>query len=123
MTLTSQPGEGCEVRPKDIGTRAESAVVAYLQAQGFPAERRALAGVNDRGDVAGLPGIVIEIKDHGKMELAGWVDESERECLRGELPVVWHKRRGRGSPGDWYVTMNGRALVPFLRALLKETGR
>jgi Holliday junction resolvase len=111
------------VRPKDIGTRAESAVVAYLQAQGFAAERRALAGVNDRGDVAGLPGIVVEVKDCARMELAAWVKEATREavpiCGSPALGVVWHKRRGRGSPGDWYVTMDGATFV----ALLKETGR
>lgn len=32
-------------RPRDIGTRAETAVVAWLQAHGWPgAERRALHG-------------------------------------------------------------------------------
>lgn len=108
------------MRPKDIGTRAESAVVAYLQAQGFPAERRALAGVNDRGDVAGIDGIVIEIKDCARMELAEWVKEANREALPILVPgVVWHKRRGKGSPADWYVTMDGATFV----ALLKETGR
>jgi len=103
------------VRPKDIGTRAESAVVAYLQAQGFPAERRALAGVNDRGDVAGLAGIVIEIKDHGKMELAEWVKEANREAaVAGDLGVVWHKRRGQG-PAGGYVTMDGATFVALLK--------
>ena len=35
-------------RSKDIGTRAETAVVRYLAAHGFPAaERRALHGATD----------------------------------------------------------------------------
>lgn len=37
-------------RPKAIGTAAETAVVRYLAAHGFPAaERRALHGATDHG--------------------------------------------------------------------------
>jgi len=117
---------------KAKGTAAETAVVRFLQANGYPhCERRALAGAQDRGDVAGIPGLVIEVKDCKRMELAQWVDEAGIEaCL--VLPVqlrkppstpgpmavapglVWHKRRGRGSPGDWYVTMDGWTLLAFL---------
>lgn len=106
------------MRPKDIGTRAESAVVAYLQANGFPnAERRALAGVADHGDIAGLPGVVIEVKDHGKIELAVFMNEKDAETRPGETGVVWIKRRGRGSPGRWYVVMDGEDFLPFLAYL------
>ena len=117
---------------KAKGTAAETAVVRFLQANGYPhAERRALAGAQDRGDVAGIPGLVIEVKDCKRMELAQWVDEAGIEACQ-ELPVqlrkppstpgpmavapglVWHKRRGRGSPGNWYVTMDGWTLLAFL---------
>ena len=43
-------------RPKAIGTAAETAVVRYLAAHGFPAaERRALHGATDLGDITGTP--------------------------------------------------------------------
>ena len=50
-------------RPKDIGTAAETAVVRFLRDNGFPlAERRALHGSTDRGDITGTPGLVWEVK-------------------------------------------------------------
>ena len=50
-------------RSKDIGTRAEAAVVRYLCANGWAnAERRALRGSADWGDVTGTPGLVWEVK-------------------------------------------------------------
>src|SRR5690606_27104000 len=50
-------------RSKDIGTRAETAVVRYLRANGFEhAERRALRGRQDAGDITGTPGICWEVK-------------------------------------------------------------
>ena len=104
------------MRPKDIGTRAETAVVDYLRRCGFPnVERRALAGVNDRGDIAGLPGVVIEVKDHGRMELATWLNEAQAEARGLDVGVVWHKRRGKGSPADWIVSMGGTEFVMFLK--------
>ena len=43
-------------KAKQKGTLAESALVKFLQSAGFPnAERRALAGINDLGDITGTP--------------------------------------------------------------------
>lgn len=111
-------------KSKAKGTAAETAVVHYLQENGFPyAERRALAGSLDRGDVTGVPGVVIEVKSCARMELATWVDEAEAEALNGiaanssqrDIAAVWHKRRGKGSPGEWYVTMTGEQFVELIR--------
>jgi len=105
---------------KARGTRAESAVVAYLRAAGaVHAERRSLNGAKDRGDVAGIPGVVIEVKDHARIDLAGFVDEAERESWNGPVPevgVAWIKRRGKGSPGEWYVAMTGDTFRYLLTA-------
>lgn len=112
---------------RDKGTKAESAVVAFLRQAGFPhAERRTMRGSRDTGDIAGLPGIVIEVKDHAKMTLAEWVDEAHQEGLNefdaqrarkgSVVSLVWHKRRGRASPGSWYVTMTGWDLACLLYA-------
>jgi hypothetical protein len=102
------------------GTRAESAVVAYLREAGaIHAERRSLNGANDRGDVAGIPGVVIEVKDHARISLAEFVDEAERESWNGPVPevgVAWIKRRGKGSPGEWYVAMTGDTFRHLLHA-------
>ena len=102
---------------KRKGTAWESAIVDYLREHGAPhAERRALAGARDRGDIAGIPGIVIEAKAAAKTELGVWLAEAETERANdgAALGVVWHKRRGKASPGDGYVTMSGAALVRLL---------
>ncbi|MEU4154806.1 hypothetical protein [Streptomyces antimycoticus] len=103
---------------KKKGTAAETAVVNFLRAIGFTqAERRTLNGTHDRGDIAGLPGIVIEVKNCSRQELAAWLDEAERERANdgASLGAVWHKRRGKGNPGDWFVTMSGLQFGYLLR--------
>jgi hypothetical protein len=103
---------------KKKGTAAESAVVAFLRAAGFTqAERRTLNGAKDRGDIAGLPGIVIEVKNCARQELGAWVKEAEleRDNDHANLGVVWHKARGKGHPGDWFVTMSGHQFAALLR--------
>lgn len=103
------------------GTAAETAVVRYLQDHGFPcAERRALHGVNDKGDVTGIGPIVLEVKNHKTMDLAGWIRELEAEMANADtdLGSVVIKKRGTTDPGNWY------ALLPFgiFVELLREAG-
>jgi hypothetical protein len=107
-------------KSKQKGTRAENNVVAYLKGD-FPyVERRALAGVNDKGDVAGIPGVVIEVKDHAKITLSEWVAELRQEIANAEADtgVVIAKKRGTLDVGDWYAVMPVHVWV----ALLKEAG-
>lgn len=107
---------------KRKGTTAETAVVQYLQTMGFTqAERRTLGGAKDRGDIAGLPGVVIEVKNCARQELAGWVEEAERERDNDNatLGAVWHKRRGKGNAADWFVTMSGEQFAHLLREFMQ----
>lgn len=100
------------------GTSAEVAIVAYLNDHGFPyAERRALAGINDRGDIAGVPGVVIEAKNCETITLSAWLKEAATEAVNAgvDIGVVWAKRRGKGSPGDWYVIMPGSTFVELIK--------
>jgi hypothetical protein len=88
------------------GTTWESAIVAFLRENGVPhAERRALAGAKDRGDVAGIPGVTIEAKSAVRIDLAGWVDETEVERINDGAAVglCWIKRRGKTSPAAGYI--------------------
>ncbi len=101
------------------GTAAETAVVGYLQAHGHPyAERRAGNGNQDRGDIAGVPGVVVEVKNCKTMDLAGWVDEATIEARNAGVPigVVVHHRKGKGAGnvGEWYATMTLATLVELL---------
>ena len=106
---------------KDKGTKFETAIVRYLNAEGFlGAERRALAG-DDCGDISGFPGWVIEAKNCARTDLGAWVDEAEREQVNAgaEFGVVWHHRRGKASPADGFVTMSGAAFVRLLREVTR----
>jgi hypothetical protein len=86
----------------------ETRVVGYLQQWWPDAERRALHGNTDRGDVAGIPGLCAEIKACKTMGLAGWVDEAVIEagnCGPQVMPVVIHRRVRKRDAGEQYVTM------------------
>lgn len=103
---------------KTRGTAAETAVVGYLHANGAPhAERRALTGNKDRGDIAGVIGVMIEVKNHRRDELPQWVDEVEIQKFNdhADIGVCWHKRRGTLDPGRWLVTMTGAQFIEILQ--------
>jgi len=106
---------------KRKGVSWESRIVDYLRSVNWPhAERRALHGVNDKGDITGLPTavpVVIEAKNAARVELAAWVDEANREAANvgpTALGVVWAHRKGKGSPDDGYVVMDGATFAAFL---------
>ena len=66
-------------KSKAKGTRAETEVVNYLRPH-FPAvERRALSGNKDKGDIAGIPETVGEVKAAARLEVAKWKQETLAE--------------------------------------------
>lgn len=97
-------------RPKQKGTAGESAVVSFLRTVGFPwAERLALQGGKDRGDITGIPGIVIEVKACQEYAFSAWLTEAgvERENAKADFGFVAAKPRlvGTGRTGQWYALM------------------
>lgn len=102
------------------GYRAEHAIEEYLADYGHHVERPRAGTPLDRGDLTGLP-LVVSIKDHARLDLAGWVDDMTGMVNRSSFPtgVVWHKRRGKGYPAQWYVTTTGDLFLPMLRALIR----
>ena len=108
-------------KSKQKRTSAETAVVNWLKAKGRKhVERRSLSGAADRGDIAGIPGVVLEVKNHARMELAEWIKELEVEMANDKAVtgVVIHKRKGKAYVGDWYATMP----VSIWYQLLYEAG-
>lgn len=108
-------------KSKQKGTAAETAVVNWLKAKGRKhVERRSLSGNNDRGDIAGIPGVVLEIKNHARMELSQWLSELEVEMLndKADTGVVIHKKKGTTDVGKWYATMSAEVWFN----LLEEAG-
>jgi hypothetical protein len=105
-------------RSKTKGTAWESAVVQYFNDHGFPhAERRAPQGALDKGDIAGIPGVVIECKAVKEITLAAFMDEAERETANAgaRLGVAVIKRRQKPT-ADGYVVMTLAAFVDLVRS-------
>jgi hypothetical protein len=104
-------------RNKAKGSAWERAIVEHLRTVGWPyAERRIAGAVKDRGDIAGVVGVVIEAKNTASRNLAGWIEETELERVNDNawLGVVWHKRTGKASAADGYVTMTGAQFTALL---------
>ncbi len=99
-------------RPKDKGTSAETEVVKYLRVNGWPrAERRALTGSMDKGDVANVWGLAIEVKyANAGMKVGPWLVETgiERIHAGADHGILVVKPRGLGARrvGSWYALMN-----------------
>ena len=101
---------------KAKGTAWESSVVSYLNDNGFPyAERRALQGNLDKGDISGVPGVVIECKAEKAITLSSYMDEVavETKNAGATLGVAVVKRRNH-SVGRSYVVME---LETFVRLI------
>jgi len=97
---------------KAIGTQAETLVTRFLQENGFgTAERRALHGTYDLGDITGTPGICWEVKSGHAAETASdglinaWLaeTETERKNAKADIGVLVVKRKGKGAAGDWWA--------------------
>lgn len=111
-------------RPKRIGTAAETAVVRESLAAGVHAQRPALAGSLDVGDVHLDHGVVVVEVKAGQQTLKptwarirAWLDEAETEAARvsaDALPILVTKRHGSGSAADWFTYWDSRHLARFM---------
>ena len=110
-------------KAKQKGTLAESALVKFLQSAGFPnAERRALAGINDLGDITGTPCLAWEVKNHRTYQIPAWLKETkiEQENAKADYGVLIVKPNGVGTStaGKWWAIMS----VEDMTNLLREAG-
>lgn len=104
---------------KAAGTRFERLIADCLAALvDDRIDRRVKTGSKDRGDIGGLRDahgkrVVIECKDHSRLDLAGWVEQADIERGNDDAVagLVVHKRRGHGDPLDQYVTCTLRDLI------------
>lgn len=94
---------------KAKGSTFEREVVRYLVDHGHPyAERHYGAGrPDDVGDIDGIPGWTLELKNVKAMHLAEWADEAECERVHGRqrFAAVIAKRRNRPT-ADAYVVLS-----------------
>ena len=107
---------------KAKGRRAENLFVEFLTEFWPNVERRRLAGVADRGDIAGVPDTVIEVKSGARMDLPGWLRELEVEMANdgARFGCVAVKPRGTTDGAKFYCVMTGDQFVTLLRAALGD---
>lgn len=93
-------------------------VQVFLEAAGYETTARAWM---ERGDditaIRGMLELSIECKDHRKLDLAGWVDQAERQAPAEAIPVVFAHRLGKAGAAEAYVIMSGRAFADLLESL------
>ena len=105
---------------KRKGTAAETALVKYLREKGFgQAERRALAGNHDKGDIAGAGNLTWEVKNQGTYKLGLWIDELqiEKQNAGTEHGVVIMKPKyvGLDKVYAWYAVLPVKDFVELAR--------
>jgi Holliday junction resolvase len=103
---------------KRKGSKAELDVVKYLKENGWKyADRRLAGSSNDKGDVSGVNGVVFEVKNQARMDLAGWVAELIEEVrnAQSDTGAVIHKRKGKSDVGEWYATMPMSMFVDLIK--------
>lgn len=105
-------------KAKQKGTSAETAVVNWLKSEGWIyAERRALHGNLDKGDInMGAP-VVIEVKNCKTITLSEWLKELKTEMDNADVRVgaVIAKKRGTTDVNDWYAIMPASVLALLLK--------
>jgi Holliday junction resolvase len=103
---------------KAKGSAAERASCDYLNSQGVEAERVPAGATLDRGDIwvpdKNWP--AIQVKNHARLDLAGWVDDVEIQAVNAgrENGIVIQKRRGKGNPASWYVICTLETFVTIM---------
>ena len=107
-------------KSKQKGTLAETAVADYLR-QTFPAvERRALAGINDKGDISNVPFTAVEVKNQRSYKIHEWMKETEIERINAgeELALLVIKPNGVGvaNVDKWWAVVS----LDTITALIEE---
>jgi hypothetical protein len=108
-------------KSKQKGTLAETAVADYLR-QTFPAvERRTLSGANDKGDIAGVPGCAVEVKNQRSYKIHEWMKETETERINAEaeLGILVIKPNGVGvsNVDKWWAVVSLETITRLIEEL------
>ena len=108
-------------KSKQKGTLAETAVADFLR-QTFPAvERRTLSGANDKGDIAGVPNCVFEVKNQRSYKIHEWMKETETERInaKADLGILVIKPNGVGvaNTNQWWAVVSLEAITKLIEEL------
>lgn len=111
-------------KPKKKGTEAESTVVSWAKKHEFyGAERLALRGMLDVGDVRMATGVMIQVKDGytdrrepSDFVIDGWLKETEKQRINGswDVALLVHKRYMKGDPDEWRWYLDKRNALTLM---------
>jgi hypothetical protein len=108
-------------KAKQKGTLAETAVADFLKQTFTAVERRTLSGKNDRGDIAGVPGCVVEVKNQRSYKIHEWMKETETERINAsaEIGVLVIKPNGVGvsKVGEWWAVVSLETITKLIEEL------
>jgi len=101
---------------KAKGRETENQAVGWLRRWWPNAERRRLAGIEDQGDIAGIPSVCIEVKSAAQWKPVQWLRECEveRENAQAELAFVMARPKGGTNVDDWVIMMTPDQLIELL---------
>lgn len=106
-------------KSKQKGTLAETAVAWYLRRFWSTVERRALSGVNDKGDISGIPNVVVEVKNQKSYKIHEWLKETEIERVNADadIGVLVVKPNGVGVSNveKWWAIVPLEVIVTLLK--------
>jgi len=108
---------------RTAGARFERLIADHLAASldDDRIDRRPSNGAKDRGDIGGVRTphggrLVIECKDTTRLDIAGWLRETELERGNDDAVagLIVHKRHGVSDPGQQWVTCTVNDLIALL---------
>ena len=89
-------------KPRRKGTQGENRAVTWLQAWWPFAERRALKGIRDTGDIAGTP-YTISVKNAETWVLHKWISEHRKQMDNAGKSLGWIMARRSRQPFTFIV--------------------
>ena len=103
------------------GNQAETAVVRMLREHGYNAvtSRNARGGTQIGADIVSDFPATIEVKNHAKLDLAGWWTQAVAQA-DGRPAVVIHKRVKHANPEQWWVTMDVQTLIRLIKTIERQ---
>lgn len=92
---------------RNKGKRGERAFCLLCKEHGYDNVHRTaqvMGKTGEAGDVEGLPGIHVEVKNQERMQLYDWLAQSVRDAEangKERIPIVAHKKNN----ADWIISM------------------
>ena len=110
MTAASDRGRASRRK----GTTYERDVIRWLRSHGVPhAERTSTGRTQTRGDIDGIPGVHLELRNRARIDLATWLDDTTT-AAGDALPVLIVRRRGTTDRGQDYAITTLDRMVELL---------